>query len=267
MANNVSAKGLAILSGSPLSEKSVLGYGLAIKLTERGVKVLFIELHSGLEESCISGGYSHDLHNITTIDKGFVELASTCESGFDIIRCYLPDDSRLSQEVLKGLSDFISDSSKHYESIIISAPYGINPPALLVAGICEEIILTIDPQASSVASAYCLLKTLVAEGMSGRMATAFLNVDSPEHAYSLKKKFDSLTGDFLNLKLGDGGFTCFRQENSGEEIISGYDFKQAGGRVKNTRFESLRMFQTETKEESLAGVDPSHDEPGRYKIG
>jgi|GEM_PF-3194819 len=265
--NNASAKGLAILSGSPQAEKSILGCGLAVRLAERGVRVLYIDLYFSQEESCFSGVHRRDLHAVTTLDKEFVQLVSTGDSGFDIIRCCLTIDSGISEKTLKSITDCIGDSSTQYESIVISAPCGINPLAMLVAGMCEEIILTIDPEASSVASAYCLLKTLAAEGMSGRIITAFLNVDSSEQANSLKKKFDHLTNEFLDLNLGDGGHVRFQQENDDKEFIANDRIGWAREYVKNIRFEGLRMFQTETKKKSLAGIYPSQDEPGRYKTG
>jgi hypothetical protein len=265
--NSVSAKGLAILSGSPQVEKSILGYGLAVKLAERGVGVLYIDLLFLQEESCFGDFPRCDLRNIATLDRDFVRLTSTDESGFDIVRCYSPGVSGIDEKVLESLTDFIGDSSLQYDSIIISAPCGINPLAVLAAGLCEEVVLTIDPEASSVASAYCLLKTLTAEGMGDRMITAFLNVDSSEQANSLKKRFDYLTEDFLNLKLRDGGYACSRGGNDDEGFFAIDKVKKARGFVESLRFESMRMFHTETKEDNSAGIYPSNDEPGRYKTG
>ncbi len=266
MGNKRRAKGLAILSGSPLPGKSILGYGLAAKLAEGNSKTLCLGLHFDREESFNNEWPRHDWGCVPSEGKDLKELVFTCESGFDAIRFCLPENIAITEELLKLISRGISEFSSKYDFIITSAPYGLNPIALLVAAMCEEIILMIDPDAPAVASAYCFLKTLTNEGMAEKTATIFSNVNSAEQAHSLKNKFDSLTAGFLDLKLKDGGFTLSWREDDRTESTEKSRFLRAADYVKNARLETFRAFQNETEEVSFSGTISSYGEPDDLKV-
>ena len=246
MKNNASAKGLALLSASPGSNKSLLGYGLASRLSETGAKVLFIDLLPDPEDLSIDTGHSGNFEDIMTCEMRYSDLVSSVEPGIDVLRGCTAGNLKIGEETLKRLAACISECSRLYDSILISAPRGINPLAFLAAGACEEIVITIDPEAPSIASAYCLLKALDAEGMGDKAISIFCNVRSPDQAFSLKSKFDSLTARFLNIKLKDGGFACLQQENGKDQSTEKHNYKRAAEFAKNARVDRLKLFQHET---------------------
>ncbi|UCE67791.1 MAG: hypothetical protein JSU85_07240 [Candidatus Zixiibacteriota bacterium] len=260
------AKGLAILSGSPLYGKSILGYGLAARLGEENSKTLCLELHFDQEESFNNELRQYALGDVSSGGKDLKELISASDRGFDILRLCPPENSAIDEKLLDLISKGICEFSSKYDFMIISAPYGLNPIAFLAAAMCEEAILMIDPDASAVASAYCFLKTLASEGMAGKVATIFSNVNSAGHAFSLKNKFDSLTAGFLDLKLKDGGFALSCQENDYTDSTEKSGFLRASDYAKNAHPETFRVFQNETEEVSFSGTISSYGEPDDLKM-
>ncbi len=266
MRNKAHAKGLALLSGSPLPEQSILSRGIANRLAGRNARTLYLDLRFPQENSYDREEQRYDFDYPSPGADDLFKPVSSRDSGFDTIRLRLPLNTAINEDILERISDSIGEFSSRYDSIIISAPYGLNPISFLAAAMCDDIVLIIEPDVSSVASAYCILKTLVAEGMGEKMATIFSDVDSAGQANSLKNKFDSLTAGFLNLRLRDGGFTLSCREGDSTEYAEWSDKLSASDYAENARLETFRVFQNETEKANFSGTISSYDEPDDLKL-
>jgi hypothetical protein len=140
---------------------------------------------------------------------------------------------------------------------MISVPYGLNPISFLAAAMCEDIALLIGPEVSSIASGYCIVKALAAEGMDKKAATIFLNVESSGQANSRKNKFDLLTEDFLNLKINDGGFILSENENGHSNSTEKSGIPKTSANMNNARLETFNVFQNETITGNHSGINSS----------
>jgi hypothetical protein len=125
---------------------------------------------------------------------------------------------------------------------------------MLAADLCDRILLLVRPEAAAVASSYCLLKTLVEESLSDRIKIAFGLVNSPEHAASLKAKFDLLTEHFLNMKFDDGGFIYNSAGFESEDFYIDRNTDELLLLAKNLRLGETAMFQNETISETIGEV-------------
>ncbi|UCC78308.1 MAG: hypothetical protein JSW64_08450 [Candidatus Zixiibacteriota bacterium] len=266
MRNKAHAKGLAVLTGSPPPGQSIPGYGLAKRLAGRNTRTLYLDLRLPRENSFYLDGQSCDFDYPSYGAKDLFEPVSNRDSDFDMIRFRSPVNAAINEDLLERISDSVSEFSLRYDSIIISAPYGLNPISFLAAAMCEDIILIMEPDVSSIASGYCIIKALAAEGVGEKVATAFSNVGSAEQAFSLKSKFDSLTAGFLNLKFKDGGFTLSCREDGSTEYIERTDFLGASDYAENARLETFRAFQNETEKANFSGTNSSYGEPDDLKL-
>jgi hypothetical protein len=235
-------------------------------LARRNIRTLCLDLRFPQENSYNPEEQRFDFDYPSSGAKELFEPVSNRDSGFDVTRLRSSQNSATNEDLLRRISDSVGEFSSRYDSIIISAPYGLNPISFLAAAMCEDIILIIEPHVSSIASGYCILKTIVTEGMGEKVATIFSNVDSAEQANSLKNKFDSLTASFLNLKLRDGGYTLSCREYDSTEYTERTDFLVASDYAEYARLETFRVFQNETENANLSGAISSYDEPDDLKL-
>lgn len=257
------ARGIGFLSGAGGSGRTAAGIGTAATLARRGKKVLLFDLCFG------GGGPNIGLKDIPTYEeflkheRRLKDLIIKTDYGFYAFTCHPPDILKPDIEDLERISNGIDELAHEYETIIFDPPSGGHPLSMLAAGLCDWIYLMIKPEAAAVASSYCLLKTLLAEGLGDRVMTVFSLVDSPEHAASLKSKFDILTRQFMNMKLRDGGFTYRRTETEQEDFFIGDNFEDSIAFVKNIDMNGLESFQSETEIETITEPISKSSQVGR----
>jgi flagellar biosynthesis protein FlhG len=218
MVGNPKAKGIALLSGSGGCGRTTAALNLAAFLARKGEKILLFDMCFGW------GGLNSHIDNAPSYETLLESdepdtLAFTNPSGFDLLTCTPPDFLNPSDDELKKIAWMAYYLGFKYHNIIFDPPSGGHPLALLSAGLSESVYLISRPEAASVASSYCLLKSLQAEGIYSRVRAAFSFVESPEHSASLKTRFDLLTRQFLNIQLDDGGF-IYRQNNNLDDDFS-----------------------------------------------
>ncbi len=240
-----SATGITLLSGAGGSGRTSAALGIAANLALKGYKTLYFDL-------CFGWG---GLNIGTTIPPTYQQLIgqddldSICETtdyGFDLLTCEPPNILNPDNDELSRITYLIHELGGRYDFIILDPPASAHPVSLLAAGLCEEAYLTVKPDAAAVASSYCLLKTMLAEGLVDRVKIVFSMVDSPEDAASLKAKFDKLTLKFMDTALPDGGF-IYRSDNSfHDNFRTGGDMENFIADAKNITLDVSRELQNET---------------------
>ena len=217
MVGNPKAKGIALLSGSGGCGRTCAALNLAAFLARKGEKILLFDM-------CFGWGGLNSLMDKAPSYESLLEcdepetLAFAHASGFDLLTCTTPDFLNPGEDELKKIAWMAYYLGFKYHNIIFDPPSGGHPLALLAAGLSESVYLISRPEAASVASSYCLLKSLQAEGIYSRVKAAFSFVESPEHAASLKTRFDLLTRQFLNIQLDDGGFIYGQNNNIDDDF-------------------------------------------------
>lgn len=252
MIDHSMAAGITFLAGSGGSGRTTAAAALAARLAESGRKVLLFDLCFGWT------GLGIDKVNIPTYEQllesgeNAGRLIVPTDHGFHLLTTTPPGILNPGEDELGKIAWLIHGFARHYDFLILDPPSGAQPLGMLAAALCDRIFLQARPEAAAVASSYCLLKILVGEGLSDRIKIAFSFVNSPEHAASLKTKFDALTQQFLNLKFDDGGFIY---NSSGFELEDFYIDRSTDDLLilaKNLRLDETGVFQNETISETLS---------------
>ncbi len=257
------AKGIVFLSGAGGSGRTASALGSAISMARYGQKTLLIDFCFGTGGLNIVGGAIPDYHQIFQADNGLEELVTNTGMGFDLLTCNPPDVLNPGRRDLENLVRSIHGLGRKYGVMVIDPPAGNHPLAMAAADLCEEIFLLIKPEASAVASSYCLLKSLALEGLAERVKAVFGFVNSPEHALSFKERFDILTGQFLGMKVGNGGYTYRRTEREYEEFVIDNNAAEFISFVKNISLNRSGVLHSETDPETGIELLPISGSAGR----
>jgi cellulose biosynthesis protein BcsQ len=234
---------MALVSGSGGTGRTSAARALAQSLGKKN-RVLLFDLCFGWS------GLSYDTvdlpsyETLLSFDNDEL-LAIPTEDGFDILTCEPPEFLDPSLDDLKKIAWLSNEYAEDYDYVIFDPPSGGHPLALLASGMSEQVMLFTRPDASSVASSYCLLKSLYTEGIFNRIRMVFTHVDSAEQAASLKTRFDIMTEQFLGIKIADGGFIYRREGGDGE-----FDTDNLGGQspeaLNNLNLGEKTALQNET---------------------
>ena len=237
------AKAIALVSGSGGTGRTTTARSLAQSLGKKN-RVLLFDLCFGW------GGLSFDTVDLPSFEKlldfdNDQTLAIPTEDGFDILTCEPPEFLDPSLDDFKRIAWISNEYAEDYDYIIFDPPSGGHPLALLASGMSEQVMLFTRPEASSVASSYCLLKSLYSEGIYNRIRIVFTSVESAEQAASLKTRFDIMTEQFLGIKIGDGGF-IYRRESDEDEFDTNDLSNRTLESINNLNFGEKTEFQNET---------------------
>jgi len=237
------AKAIALVSGSGGTGRTTAARSLAKSLGEKNRVLLF--------DMCFGwGGLTFETSGLPSYEQLLSfdnddKLALSTDEGFDVLTCDPPEFLDPSLDDLKKIAWFANDYAEEYDFIIFDPPSGGHPLALLASGLSEQVLLFVRPEASSVASSYCLLKSLNAEGIYKRVKIVFAYVDSAEQAASLKTRFDMLTEQFLGIKISDGGF-IYRRECGSEDFTTNEFDECTPEFISNLKIYDKNSFQNET---------------------
>ncbi len=244
------ARGITLLSGAGGSGRTSAGIGIAASLAQKGHRTLYFDLCFGWGGLNIGTAIPPSYHELFLQDD-MGKLCETTDLGFDLITCAPPDILNPDNEELKRITYLIHEFGGRYDFIILDPPASAQPLSLLAAGLCEEVILVVRPDAAAVASSYSLLKTLIGEGLGDRVKIAFSMVDTPEMASSLKAKFDKLTRQFMDATLPDGGFIYLSDNSFNDNFQADRDAENFISSAKNIVFGVSQAFQNETNDQAI----------------
>jgi MinD-like ATPase involved in chromosome partitioning or flagellar assembly len=245
------ATGITFLAGSGGSGRTTAATGLAARLANMNRTVLLVDLCFGWTGLKAVSAEIPTYESLLKFEGDLRDLTLSTDYGFDLLTTVPPGVLNPDESELKSIAWLIHDLSRHYDFLILDPPSGAQPLGMLAAALCDRIFLLVRSEAAAVASSYCLLKTLVGEGLSDRVKVIFGFVNSAEHAASLKTKFDLLTGQFLSLKFEDGGFIYSRTGYESEDFCIEPDGDELATLVKNIKFDETDLFQNETTSETI----------------
>jgi MinD-like ATPase involved in chromosome partitioning or flagellar assembly len=247
-----SARTIALLAGAGGCGRTSTAIALARHLAERGNKTIIFDLCFGW------GGLGLNVSNAVSYaalldkDDDIDEAVYISEFGFDILTCLPPSVLDPSLEDFKKITWLTQKLCDKYDFLILDPPSGGHPLSLLAAGLSENILLFSRADGASVASSYCLLKSLRAEGIASRTGAIFSFVESSEQAASLKTRLDILTGQFLGLKLQDHGFISRLEPDSDGEVEIGE--RGSFEMIRHLSINDIAPLQNGTRRES-AGIE------------
>lgn len=248
------ATGITFLAGSGGSGRTTAAAALAARLASMNRNVLLVDLCFGWTGLKALNAEIPTYERLLKFEGDHRELILPTDYGFDLLTTVPPGILNPDEGELKTIAWLIHGLSRHYDFVLLDPPSGAQPLGMLAAALCDRVFLLVKPEAAAVASSYCLLKTLVGEGLSDRVEVVFGFVDSPEQAASLKTKFDLLTGQFLSLKLEDGGFIYCRSGSESEDFCTELKGDELVTMAANIKIDETDVFQNETTAETVRGA-------------
>ncbi len=252
------ATGITFLAGSGGSGRTTAATGLAARLAKMKRRVLLFDLCFGWTGLKADSAEILSYEQLLGFEGNLKDLTVPTDHGFDLLTTIPPGILNPDEGDLKSIAWLIHGLSRHYDFLILDPPSGAQPLGMLAAALCDRVFLLVRPEAAAVASSYCLLKTLVGEGLSDRIRVAFGFVNSPEHAASLKAKFDLLTEQFLSLKFEDGGFIYNSTGCESEDFYMELNADELLILAKNISLDEIDVFQNETISETMG---EAHQKP------
>ncbi len=252
------AKGVAFLSGSGGSGRTTVASNLAFYASRKRRKALLVDFCFGWNGIDFGLPELPDYNRIINTREDIRNSVLHTEYGFDVLTCTPPEILDPKLEDMRKLAKHVNELGKQYDYLIIDPPSGGHPLALLAAGLCEQICLLTRPDASSVATSYSLLKSLNTEGLFSRTKLIFNLVESPDHALSLRNRFDIITRQFLGLSVEDGGFIFKRASQPSDDLYINEFNEESQASLSNINLGELFVLQDETRPvESLTNVPES----------
>jgi flagellar biosynthesis protein FlhG len=241
------AKGIALISGAGGSGRTTVGLNLAASLARDGRRVLFFDMCFGWGGLNSIAEKLPTLEQILNYDDHADDLISVVEGGPHLLTCIPPDFLDFGEDELKRIAFLANRIGRIYDCVVFDPPSGAHPLALMSSGLSERVFLFTRPDPMSVASSYCLVKSLYSEGIYTRVRIVFSFVESAEHAASLKTRFDIVTNQFLDLRIADGGFVYRRTDFDPEDSCAALITEENIASVRNINLENSPQFQDETR--------------------
>ncbi|RKY37212.1 MAG: hypothetical protein DRP78_01690 [Candidatus Omnitrophota bacterium] len=194
---------IALLSGKGGVGKTVITANLALALGALGKKVLIID--SSWERESISiilkSKFAKKLHNLQSGNAAVNECIVQYSPNIKIISGR-PANSTCTQELNKKMETII----KQNDFILIDNNAGISQQIISTALNADQTIIVTTPEPTSVASAYALIKNIIAKNNSAKLQLLLNMAIDKEDAIAAAQKITYMVKHFLHIEIKDFGY-------------------------------------------------------------
>lgn len=197
---------LAITSGKGGVGKTNVSVNLAVSLAKKGQSVVLFDADLGLANVDIALGLKpkYDIHHVISGERSLEEILLTGPGGIKIVPAAsgVSGMTRLSPQEQAGIIQAFSELSFPVDTLIVDTSAGIEPSVLAFSSACQDIIVVICDEPTSITDAYALIKVLHKEcGIRNFQVLANM-VDSSAQGVQLYDKITRVTDRFLDVNLG-----------------------------------------------------------------
>jgi flagellar biosynthesis protein FlhG len=158
------ARRIAVVSGKGGVGKTVITANIAASLSSSRYRVLVVDADLGLANLDILLGVTSDftlldvLHGRRALDEVLIHT----EKGFDLLPAGsgLPEGAQLTEILSEGVQDILKSVEQRYDVILFDSGAGVGDVVLFFAGLCDEILLIVTPEPTSLMDSYATIKIL-----------------------------------------------------------------------------------------------------------
>lgn len=198
------AKTIAITSGKGGVGKTSASIKISKLLAEKGYKVLLIDCDYNLSNTHLKLGLpvaSH-FYSLISAEKTFEEcihkngnfhLLSGCNGNLELFENGL--------ELERLVMDIISEHQSEYDYILLDSPAGIGKDNLALNAYCDERIVVVTPDKSSITDSYSLMKILSAKYGINENSLLVNKVSSEVQYKRMVKILSETVVNYLNGRL------------------------------------------------------------------
>jgi len=203
---------IAIASGKGGVGKSNLSVNLGLALQEQGEKILILDADLGMANVDILLGITPS-YNLNHVLKGRCSLDEAVTKGPGGINI-LAGSSGIEEFVdinpleITRLLDASTQLEKDYDLVLLDIGAGIHRSVINFIMACDEVIIVLTPEPTSIMDAYGLIKIIAGYRYKGanNIGLLFNQITSHKEGNEVAERMKKVIRDFLNLEVKILGF-------------------------------------------------------------
>lgn len=196
---------IAVTSGKGGVGKTNLSVNIGVAMAKAGRRVAILDADMGLANVDILLGMfpEFNLSHVLTGEKTLKEIMMTGPAGLKVIPASsgIQRMSDLSNVEQAGVIHAFSEIDNELDVLIVDTAAGISTTVVNFARACQEIIVVVCDEPTSLADAYAYIKLLNRDYGLNRFHIITNMVQSAEHGQALFNKLSKVTDRYLDVAL------------------------------------------------------------------
>lgn len=204
---------IAVTSGKGGVGKTNLSVNVGVALAEMGRRVALLDADMGLANVDILLGISpqYNLSHVLSGEKTLDEIMIEGAPGLQVIPAssgiqHMSDLSTIEQA---GVIRAFSDINKDLDVLIVDTAAGISPSVVNFARACQEIVVVVCDEPTSLTDAYAFIKLLNRDYGISHFQVVTNMVQSVQQGQALFNKLSKVTDQYLDVTLSFVGSVPF----------------------------------------------------------
>lgn len=197
---------IAITSGKGGVGKTNVAVNLAVSLARSGQRVMLFDADLGLANVDVALGLKprYDIQHVIAGERTLDEIMVDGPAGIRIIPASsgVARMASLSSAEQAGLVQAFSNLATPVDTLIVDTGAGIDRTVLTFAAACQDIIVVMCDEPTSLTDAYALIKVLNQQCAVKRVQVLANMVDNDLQGRQLFEKLCKVTDRFLDVHLG-----------------------------------------------------------------
>lgn len=197
---------IAVTSGKGGVGKTNVAVNLAVSLAESGQKVLLFDADLGLANVDIALGLKprFDIQHVISGERSLEDILIPGPAGIHVIPASsgVSRMASLTSAEQAGLVRAFSELRIPVQTLVVDTGAGIDNTVLTFTSACQEVIVVICDEPTSLTDGYALVKVLNQQCGVNRFQVLANVVDSELQGQRLYEKLCKVTDRFLNVHLG-----------------------------------------------------------------
>lgn len=197
---------IAVTSGKGGVGKTNIAVNLSVALAGRGDRVLLFDADLGLANVDVALGLkpSFDIQHVLSGERRLEEILVDGPAGVKVVPASsgVARMASLSPAERVGLVQAFSSLPLPVDVLMVDTGAGIDSTVLTFAAACQELIVVVCDEPTSLTDAYALIKVLNQECGVKRFQLLANMVDSDSRGRALYERLSRVADSYLNVSLG-----------------------------------------------------------------